>query len=117
MSVVVTYIRDLMFGSKIDALLAQLGRTNKKIRSSSELDAVVSCGDVSAAVLNLAIPGDDVFTAAELLIARKIPVYGYFPHVETALAERAQRCGITEIHPRGAILGVLERTFGGGHES
>ena len=112
MTVVVTYIRDLMFGSKVDALLAQLGHTNRKIRSSSEIEGVVS-SEIVAAVLNLAIPGEDVFEAARLFAGKGIPVYGFFPHVETGLASKAEGCGVTHIYPRGAILGVLERELGG----
>lgn len=105
---ILTFIRDLMFGSKIDGLLAALGYQNKKVRASDEVAAALSDGAIEAAIVNLGIPGDEPFTAVRELLGKGIPVYCYYPHVETELLARATELGAKEVHPRGAILAVLQ---------
>jgi DNA-binding NarL/FixJ family response regulator len=105
---ILTFIRDLMFGSKVDGLLSALGHQNKKIRSADEVAAALNEAVIDAAVVNLGIPGDEPFTAVRALLAKGIPVYCYYPHVETELFARATELGANEVHPRGAILAVLQ---------
>ena len=110
MKTVVTFIRDLMFGSKVDSVLASLGCTVRKARSFADIEsAVKEQGEIAAAVLNLGIPGEEVFQAATLLISKGVPVFAYYPHVETNLRDKALECGVKEAYPRGAILDVLEK--------
>lgn len=101
-----------MFGSKIDELLRQIGIEQRKIRSLSEAQGLAIEG-IKAAVINLAIPGEEPFLVASLFLKSGITVFGYFPHVEEALYERAIAIGIKEAHPRGAILSVLSKALSG----
>lgn len=108
---VLLLIRDLMFGSKIDGLLASRGVTSKKMRDSSDLSALADPGIFNFAVLNLGIPGDEPFVALEALLKLGIRVLCYFPHVEVGLAARAASLGGQEIYPRGAILGAIDKAI------
>jgi hypothetical protein len=110
---VLTFIRDLMFGSKIDELLRQLGIEQRKIRSLSEAQTLPEGVELEAVIINLAIPGDEPFLVAAHFIERGLRVFGYFPHIEEALYERAVAIGVKEVHPRGAILSVLAQNLSG----
>ncbi|NDC38109.1 MAG: hypothetical protein EBZ48_08655 [Proteobacteria bacterium] len=108
---VVSLVRDLVFGSKIDAVLNTLGVEQHKIRSHSDISALPSESTIRAGIINLGIPGDEAFLCAQLLLQRNIPVYCYYPHVETDLLARAKLIGVTEAYPRGSFLEHLKTVF------
>ena len=93
---------DLIFSSKIESLSRKFGVTAKVVTSVDGLLKDLAGSMPIAVTLNLdALQGK--LEALEEIAHKPFPVFGYYSHVDTALAEEARRLGIHTVIARGAF--------------
>lgn len=103
---IVALVSDLVFGSRISAIVAHLGLTVRVVRSSADL--LTNLADVGGAVLDLTAVGDIAELVAAIRRARPgLRVAAFVPHVQVALARAAEAAGVDAVKSRSEFTKVL----------
>lgn len=103
---VVIVVPDLLFRTRIEATAAQAGVAATVVPPDQAL-AVCAADPPDLIVLDLTAPGDPVALARELRTAegtRRVPLVGFYPHVDQDLRARALAAGIPQVLPRSAFV-------------
>lgn len=112
---VVLVVPDLLFRTRIEATAAQAGIEAIPLSSGQALDAC-DTDPPDLVVLDLTGPGDPIALAAALRKGEatvRIPIVGFYPHVDQALRERALAAGIPFVLPRSAFVARLAEILAG----
>lgn len=108
MAQLIVFEPDLLFSSRIESAAAKAGFPVKVFDNLDEFlkEAKQSTPQVALVSLDAAVGK----LAALEGLARSLScrVVGYYSHVNSSLAEEAQRTGITAVFPRGAFANKLE---------
>jgi CheY-like chemotaxis protein len=114
---VIALVDDMFFAAKIRGTAEALG---VKLHLARSVDAVLKLANEQDTSLIIAdLHASDSFALAEKLKAdehlRKIPLLGFFSHVQTALQQQAAQAGFDRILPRSAfsknLPQILEGSF------
>ncbi|HEY6190169.1 MAG TPA: hypothetical protein VIW80_21135 [Pyrinomonadaceae bacterium] len=104
---VIAVVEDMFFASKIRAVAEHLALEVRFLRSADALVAAVHEDPPALVIVDLHSQRCEPFSLAERLkadeAARTIPLLGFFSHVQTALARRAEESGFDRVMPRSAF--------------
>jgi CheY-like chemotaxis protein len=103
---VVGVVSDLLFRTRIAETAQQGGVQFESMPGTVALSACEN-SPPDLIVLDLADTGDNVSLAHALRSSqatRRIPIVGFYPHVDNALRERALAVGIPHVLPRSAFV-------------
>jgi CheY-like chemotaxis protein len=112
---VVAVVPDLFFATRIAATAARLGVT-LETPAPPEAQAAIRRRPPDLVILDLRAPGDPLALARELKAdpkTRRVPVVGFYPHVEGALREGALAAGVDQVLPRSAFTARLAALLAG----
>jgi PleD family two-component response regulator len=108
---VIAVVDDMFFASKIKAVAEHLAVEVRFPRSVDALVAAVHEDPPTLVIVDLHSQRCEPFALAERLkadeAARTIPLLGFFSHVQTALARRAEESGFDRVMPRSAFTAQL----------
>ncbi|MFQ5462881.1 MAG: hypothetical protein ACE5E5_09665 [Phycisphaerae bacterium] len=112
--VVVAWVADLVFGSRISATAAAMGVAVELVRSPDEFSASVERLQPKLSIVDLtAIDSDDRGDWASVRSAASDSVLiGFVPHVDTERAESAKLAGFDEVLPRSRFAASLPELLG-----
>ena len=104
---VIAAVDDLFFAAKIKGTAAQLGVEVAFARDPEKLLEAARAEGTAAVILDLQNSSLDPFEAARLLKAgeetRRLPLYGFYAHVNTDLQRRAHEAAIDHVLPRSVF--------------
>ncbi len=112
---VVLVVPELLFRTRIETTAAQAGVAVTVLSSAQALDACAA-DPPDLVVMDLTGPGDPVALAGALRqteTTRRIPIVGFYPHVDQALRERALAAGIPFVLPRSAFVSRMAEILKG----
>lgn len=112
---VVLVVSDLLFRTRIEATAAQAGVAVTAVTPEGAL-AACTADPPDLIVVDLTAPGDPVAIAGELRrteATRRVPIVGFYPHVDQALRERALQAGIPQVLPRSAFVARMAEILKG----
>lgn len=90
MARILAVVPELMFASKVQATLAAAGHE-------------VTLGGIEALAGHDAVIADLVAVDPATVVGRGAPVLGFYPHVDVATRERAERAGVELAVPRSRM--------------
>lgn len=107
---ILTFIKELSFSTKIRAVASALGLSYQNVRSIDRLEQALA-SQPQKFVVDLEA-GEDAFSAIQLArsLVPDVQIFAYYPHVERALGERAEKLGALVL-PRSKFMGDLERVL------
>jgi CheY-like chemotaxis protein len=104
---VIAVVDDIFFASKIKAVAAHLGIEVRFPRSVEDALARAREDAPALVIIDLHSQRCDPFALADRLKAdeelRRLPLVGFFSHVQTALQRRAEESGFDRVMPRSAF--------------
>jgi PleD family two-component response regulator len=114
---VLAAVTDLLFASKIRATAEQLNVTVEFARAADALFDEAKADVPSLIILDLHSTQPDPFDLAVRLKAdeqlRRVPIVGFFSHVQTDLQRRAEDAGVDHVLPRAAFTKRLPEILRG----
>ncbi|MBX7145502.1 MAG: hypothetical protein K1X79_13715 [Oligoflexia bacterium] len=104
--VLLSFIKDLAFSSKLRAVTQELGIEHQNVRALERWETSLA-QTPRTIVIDLGL-GEEALSAlqAARLLAPQVRVLAFFPHVETELGERATALG-AEVMPRSRFMRQL----------
>jgi len=108
-------VPDLLFRTRIEATAVQAGVAVTVLDAGRAFAACVA-DPPDLVVIDLTGPGDPAALAEQLRTdpaTARIPVVGFYPHVDQALRERALAAGIPRVLPRSAFVSRLAEILRG----
>lgn len=102
---VLAVVTDLFFGTRIAETARGLGIELRACRPDRALETARATGP-ALAIVDLTAAGDPAAAIAALRgdpATAGVPVVAFYPHVETALRDRAVAAGATHVMPRSAF--------------
>lgn len=102
---------DLMFRSRISEVGKALGVEVNFFRAESKILESLSEQQPTKVIIDLNGRAEFEGVVKELQ-RRQIPVVGFYSHVDTALAERAEAAGIDRVIPRSRFIKELPELIG-----
>lgn len=113
---VIAAVDDMFFASKIRATAEHLGVAVHLAKSTADVLAAAKAREPALIIADLHGQKYDPFTLAEQLKAdectRKVPLIGFFSHVQTALQHKAVSAGYDRVMPRSAFTRQLPQILG-----
>jgi PleD family two-component response regulator len=104
---VIAVVEDMFFASKIKATAEHLGIEVRFPRSAEDVVASARQRAPALVIVDLHAARCDPFALAVALKAdddlRRLPLLGFFSHVQTALQRRAEEAGFDRVMPRSAF--------------
>lgn len=97
-----------MFSSRIESAAAKLGVEVKVFGSLEEFVREASQTTTRVALVNLDLAKEKLAGLEGLSGNASCKVVGYYSHVDSQLAEEAQRLGVDVVLSRGAFVSKLE---------
>jgi DNA-binding NarL/FixJ family response regulator len=101
-------VRDLLFGSKIDAAAKRLGVAVSWAPRGVPLSQVAAERKPRAVLADLGEPGALAELRTLLSAAPETHVVGYLGHLQTDLMEQARSAGVAEVLTRGQLAASLD---------
>src|SRR5919206_2966758 len=101
-------VRDLLFGSKIDAAAKRLGVDVSWVPRGAALSAVAAERRPSAILADLGPPEALGELRAVLAAAPGTHVVGFLGHLQTDLMDEARAAGVAEVLTRGQLAAGLD---------
>ena len=101
---IIALVDDMLFISKIRATAESVGVTVKFARSIDAACEAATQNAASLIIADLQVHSCDPFALAERLkssdLLKRVPLVGFFSHVETTLLHRAEASGYDRVMPR-----------------
>jgi PleD family two-component response regulator len=108
---VIAVVEDMFFASKIKATAEHLGIEVRFPRSAGAVVTSAHASEPALIIVDLHSERCDPFALAVALKAddrlRRLPLLGFFSHVQTALQRRAEESGFDRVMPRSAFAKQL----------
>jgi ActR/RegA family two-component response regulator len=108
MSQLIVFEPDLLFSSRIESAAAKAGFSAKVFGNLDEFLQEAKQSTPKVALVNLDVAVGRFAGLEDLARSPSCKVVGYYSHVNSSLAEEAQRTGINAVFPRGAFANKLE---------
>ena len=108
MSQLIAFEPDLLFSSRIESAAAKAGFSTKIFDSLDKFLQEAKQTTPQVALVNLDVAVGKLAALEGLAQSPSCKVVGYHSHVNSSLAEEAQRIGINAVFPRGAFANKLE---------
>ena len=105
---IIVFEPDLLFSSRIDSAAAKAGFTVVVFDTLDEFLKEAEQSTPEVAVVNLDAAVGKFSGLEGLARTPSCKVVGYYSHVNSSLAEEAQRTGISAVFPRGAFASRIE---------
>jgi hypothetical protein len=102
---------DILFSSRIESVSHKLGITVKVVTSIDELMKELADSTLTALTLNLDALQGKIDELKGIMGEKSFPVFGYYSHVNIALADKAKGLGIEIVLPRGAFVAQFEKVL------
>lgn len=99
---------DLLFSSRIESAAAKAGFPVKVFDNLNDFLQEAKKSTPQVALVNLDAAVGKLAGLERLARSLSCKVVGYYSHVNSGLAEEAQRTGISAVFPRGAFASKLE---------
>jgi CheY-like chemotaxis protein len=119
--VVIAAVDDMFFASKIRAVAESLGVRVHFARSAAEAITAARGEAPSLVLADLHSQRCEPFSLAEQFKAdealRRVPLVGFFSHVQTELKQRAEQSGYDRVLPRSAFTKNLPEILESAAES
>jgi CheY-like chemotaxis protein len=106
---VVVLVPDLFFATRVATTAARVGVTLETPAPREALDAIRR-RPPDLVILDLRAPGDPLALVRALkadAVTGRVPVIGFYPHVERALREAALAAGVDHVLPHSAFTARL----------
>jgi len=112
--VVVAWVADLVFGSRISATAAAMGVGVELVRSLDEFQQAVqrACPKLAIVDLTVADSAGGSEWASLRSVASDSVLVGFVPHVDTERADSAKLAGFDEVLPRSRFAASLPELLG-----
>lgn len=113
---VVAVVPDLFFAARIAATAARLGVTLAQPAPAQALEAIRRAVP-DLVLVDLGAPGDPLGLVRGLKAepaTRRVPIVGFYPHVDRALREAARTEGLDQVLPRSVFTARLPALLAGG---
>jgi PleD family two-component response regulator len=108
---VIALVDDMFFAAKIRGTAERLGIEVIFVRSLFDLQKSVGAKDASLLIVDLQAQRCDPFAVVESLKSEehflKVPVVGFFSHVQTEFQRRALESGVDYVMPRSVFTKKL----------
>lgn len=89
---------DLMFGSKVEAMIAQAGFT--PVLTGSAEDAIVRSSDAALLIVDLTSEDFD----GPAVVSPDAPTFGFYAHTDDETRRRALDAGFVKVVPRSRMM-------------
>jgi len=104
---IVARVEDLMFRAKIDAAARNLDVPVKFAAATADLVGACAGGPAGAFVELTPASVEEISRLKKSAEGRSVPVVGFLPHVDTALAEKARAAGADRVLSRSQFSETL----------
>ncbi len=106
---IVALVTDLFFATKIEGAAKPAEVRVNVVRTITDLLADIQ--DARAAIIDLTLDDPDPVEAIRALRAARtdLTIVGFYPHVQTALAQAATEAGANEVTPRSRFSSQMPR--------
>jgi len=99
---------DLLFSSRIESAAAKAGLPVKVFENLDEFLKEAKQSTPPVALINLDAAMGKLTVLESLARSPSCKLVGYYSHVNSSLAEEAERLGISAVFPRGVFANKLE---------
>jgi ActR/RegA family two-component response regulator len=113
MAQLIVFEPDLLFSSRIESAAAKVGFPVKVFDNLDEFLQEAKQSTPQVALVNLDAAGGKFADLESLARSLSCRVVGYYSHVNSSVAEEAQRIGVSAVFTRGAFVNKLEALLRG----
>lgn len=105
---ILAVVSDLLIETRIEGAAKGLNAAVETASAQEAPELIASMGP-ELVIVDLATPGLEIEALAAAARQARVPVAGFYPHVDVALRRAAKGAGIEHVYPRSRFLRELPR--------